>query len=249
VRWARRRPAEAALVGAGGMALIGLGIGLLWSHALAVGAVAGLSLLAGSWWYSVRLRQAFREVSQQQVAAERSVERLHLLLEMTRRIVRINDRDELLRILVETAARLTCAELATIFFVDRERGQLWSKVLLDEGVGEIRLPLGVGIAGAVAATGEPINIPDAYADPRFDPATDRRTGFKTRNILTVPMTAADGRVLGVFQVLNRRDGSFGIEDIEMLASLAAAASIAAESALTNTLEAAPSSAITQRPQR
>jgi len=195
-----------------------------------VAAVGGLSLLAGSWWYSARLIRALHEVTKQQALTVRSVERLHLLLEMTRRLMRTTELDELLRLLAETSARLVNAESATIYLVDRERGELWSKVTLDKGVGEIRLALGVGIAGTVALTSEPINLPDAYADARFNPEIDRRTGHKTRSLLTVPMHAHDGGVLGVFQVINKQDGAFGLEDIEILAALAASASIAIERA-------------------
>ena len=153
-----------------------------------------------------------------------------MLLELSHRLVRTSHQDEVLRLLAETTARLANAELATIYLLDRARGELCSKVTLDQSVGEIRLPVGTGIAGTVAAAGKPINIPDAYADARFDPATDRRTGHRTRNLLTVPMTASDGRVLGVFQVINKQDGSFGLDDIEILSALAASASIAIEQA-------------------
>jgi serine/threonine-protein kinase len=227
-RRARRRPAEAVLLAAGGMALVGLAVGTLWSNALAAAAVAGLGLLADSCWYSTRLRRALREVSRQQVLAERSVERLHLLLELTRRLIRTTRQEDILRLLAETTARLANAELATIYLLDRQRGELWSKVTLDQGVGEIRLPLGVGIAGTVALTGEAINIANAYADARFNPEIDRRTGHKTRNLLTVPMLAADGRMLGVFQVINKLDGTFGVEDVGILSSLAASAALAIE---------------------
>jgi serine/threonine-protein kinase len=121
VRWARRRPAEAVLLAAGGMALVGLAVGILWSHTLAMAAVAGLGLLAGSWWYSARLRRALREVTRQQALGERSLERQQLLLELTRRLLRTTQLEELLRLLAETTARLTNAELATIYLLDRAR--------------------------------------------------------------------------------------------------------------------------------
>lgn len=229
-RWARRKPADAVLVGTAIVAVLGLGVGIIWVHAVAVGAVAGLSLLAGSWWYSAGLRRAVHEVTRQHVVAERNVERLHLVLEMARSLMRTPNLEELLRVLADTTARLTNAESATIYLLDHDQGELWSKVTLNEGVGEIRLPLGKGIAGTVALTGELVNIPDAYADPRFDRAVDLRTGFKTRNLLTAPITAKDGIILGVFQVINKQDGIFGIEDIEMMSSLAASASIGIEHA-------------------
>jgi serine/threonine-protein kinase len=224
-RWAKRRPAEAALAAATAMTLVGLGVGLWWSNPLTSAAVGGLGLLAGVCWYNARLSRALREVTRQQAVAERWVERLQLLLEMTRRLIQAPDTDDLLRLLAETCARLVHAELATIYLIDPQSGELWSKVTLDEGVGEIRLPLGVGIAGTVAVTGEPINIPDVYADPRFNPAIDRRTGHKTRSLLTVAMKTADGRLLGVFQVINKQDGVFGLDDIEILSALAASAAI------------------------
>jgi serine/threonine protein kinase len=225
-RWARRRPTMAVLLAFAGLAVVGLGAGLLWSNMLAAIAVAGLLLLAGSWWYTVRLRTAYLDLTNLQVLTERSVERQRLLLEMTRQLMQTTDRTELLRLLADTAARLVNAASATIYLLDHDRGELWSKVTLDESVGEIRLPLGVGIAGTVAVTGEPITIPDAYADPRFNPEIDRRTGHVTRTLVTVPMIAPDGRILGVFQVINKQDGVFGIDDIEILSALAASASIA-----------------------
>jgi serine/threonine protein kinase/putative methionine-R-sulfoxide reductase with GAF domain len=229
--WARRRPAEAVLVATASVAFVGLVVGIFWFHALAVGAAAGLSLLIASAWYSARLSKAVRELTRQQLVAERNVERLRLLLEMARMLMRTQELEELLLVLADTTARLTGAELATIYLVDHERGELWSKVTLDEGVGEIRLPLGKGIAGSVAVSGEPVNIADAYSDPRFERDVDLRTGHKTRNLLTAPITAQDGAILGVFQVINKHEGAFGMEDIEMLSSLAASASIGIEHAV------------------
>jgi eukaryotic-like serine/threonine-protein kinase len=230
-RWSRRRPAEAMLLAAGAMATIGLGVGMVWSHALAFGAVAGLGLLFGSWWYNARLQKALGEVTRQKLLMERSAERLQLLLGMTRRLMRPTPLDDLLRLIAETTIWVAHAELATIFLLDRERGELWSKVTLDQGVGEIRLRLGVGVAGAVAVTGQAANIPDAYADPRFNREIDQRTGHRTRNLLTLPLTAQDGSVLGVFQVINKQEGTFEVEDVEILSELAASASIAIQQAL------------------
>jgi serine/threonine-protein kinase len=227
-RWAGRRPAEAALAAAVAMAIIGLGVGLLWSHALTAAAVAVLSLFIATWWYGARLVNALRDATTQQVLTERSAQRLHLLLELTRRLTGTTQLNELLKLLAETTARLVSAELATIYLVDRRRRELWSRVTLDQSVGEIRLKMGEGVAGTVALTGQPVNIPDAYADTRFNPAVDERTGHKTRSLLTVPMHARDGSVLGVFQMVNKQDGAFGLEDIEILSALAAAAAIAIE---------------------
>ncbi len=156
--------------------------------------------------------------------------RLEVILDITRRLMSVTDLDALLRIIAEATTQLLDADRATIFLVDVDRGELWSKVALGTGVGEIRLPLGVGIAGAVAQTGMTVNIPDAYADPRFDRQTDLRSGYRTRSLLTYPMNAHDGRVIGVFQAVNKAGGPFTGDDEDTLSSLAASAAVAVENA-------------------
>ena len=156
--------------------------------------------------------------------------RLEVILDITRRLMSVTDLDALLRIIAEATTQLLDADRATIFLVDVDRGELWSKVALGTGVGEIRLPLGVGIAGAVAQTGVTVNIPDAYADPRFDRQTDLRSGYRTRSLLTYPMNAHDGRVIGVFQAVNKSGGPFTGDDEDTLSSLAASAAVAVENA-------------------
>lgn len=157
-------------------------------------------------------------------------DRLEVILDITRRLMSVTDLDALLRLIAEATTQLLDADRATIFLVDADRGELWSKVALGSGVGEIRLPLGVGIAGAVAKSGKTVNIPDAYADPRFDRQTDRRSGYTTRSLLTYPMNAHDGRVIGVFQAVNKVGGPFTPDDEETLSSLAASAAVAVENA-------------------
>jgi putative methionine-R-sulfoxide reductase with GAF domain len=157
-------------------------------------------------------------------------DRLEVILDVTRRLMSVTDLDALLRLIAEATTQLLDADRATIFLVDLDRGELWSKVALGTGVGEIRFPVGVGIAGAVAQTGEVISIPDAYADPRFNPEPDRRSGYRTRTLLTFPMTGHDGRVIGVFQVVNKRGGPFTEDDEDTLSSLAASAAVAFENA-------------------
>ncbi len=230
LQWMRRRPTTALLVGLGGVAGLGLLLGALFYNTLAVCAVAVGSLLLGAWWYNARLQVALREMEQQHLRAERSVERLYLLLETTQQLLNTRSLDELLRLLSETTTRMANAERATIFLVDAPKQELWSKVALGDDVGDIRLPLGEGVAGLVALTGETIFLDDPYHDERFNPDIDRRTGYRTRNLLTLPMKAADGQILGVFQVLNKRGGSFTREDAHILAALAASAARAVENA-------------------
>ena len=87
---------------------------------------------------------------------------------------------------------------------------------------EIRIPIGSGIAGAVAASGQPERIADAYQDPRFNPDVDRMFNYRTRSILCLPMLDRRGEVFAVAQLLNRRDGqAFDADDERRLAELLA----------------------------
>jgi GAF domain-containing protein len=125
-----------------------------------------------------------------------------------------------LRRLVELCSQATGAERATVFLVDQKKKELSAKVAQQTAV-EIRLPLGRGLAGHVAATGETINVPDAYADPRFDRSVDQRTGFRTLNALVVPVWGdGAGRVVGVIQVLNKQQGAFERQDQMILERIA-----------------------------
>ena len=157
--------------------------------------------------------------------------KLDLILDVTRRLMSITDLDALLRDMATVTTQLLDADRATIFIVDRERGEIWSKVALGTGAGEIRQAIGVGIAGLVAATGDTVNITDAYDDPRFNPEPDHRTGYRTKSLLTFPMTGQNDRVIGVFQVVNKNGGGeFTADDEETLSSLGASAAVAVENA-------------------
>src|SRR5438132_1371221 len=81
-------------------------------------------------------------------------------------------------------------ERGTLYFVDDERQEIWAKIAGGLS-GEIRLPIGQGLAGSVAATGQEVVIHDAYTDPRFDQSTDVRSGFRTRSMLCVPIRNRD----------------------------------------------------------
>ena len=101
------------------------------------------------------------------------------------------------------------ADRATLFLVDEERGELWSKVAQYDGGKplEIRTPLTAGIAGHVATTGRAFNIPDAYAEPLFNRDVDLRTGYRTHSILAMPLVNSHNRVFGVVQLLNKKDNA------------------------------------------
>ena len=103
-------------------------------------------------------------------------------------------------------AQLLNADRSSLFIVDRRTETLWLRVTDDLPDKEIRIPLGSGIAGAVAVSGESIRVDDAYADPRFNPDVDKQLNYRTRSILCLPVKNSHGKVFAVAQLLNRRDG-------------------------------------------
>jgi adenylate cyclase len=140
------------------------------------------------------------------------------------------DLRSLLQKVMGEATKMLRAERSTLFLNDEKTDELWSHV--GEGLDsvQIRLPNHLGIAGAVFTSGKTINIPYAYADLRFNPAFDKKTGFFTRSILCVPVINKDGKVIGVTQVLNKQGGPFTDEDEKRLRAFTAQVSIGLENA-------------------
>ena len=136
----------------------------------------------------------------------------------------------LLRRVIGEATRMLNSERSTLFLHDPKTKTLWSEVGEGLGRSQIRIPDHVGIAGAVFQSGQTINIPHAYADLRFNPNTDRMTGYFTRSILCVPIINKDGRIIGVTQSLNKKGGPFTAEDEARLKAFTAQVSIALENA-------------------
>jgi len=136
----------------------------------------------------------------------------------------------LLQKVMGEATRLLNAERSTLFLNDEKTSELWSEVGQGLESVQIRLPNHLGIAGAVYTSGKAINIPYAYADLRFNPAFDKKTGYFTRSILCVPIVNKHGKVIGVTQVLNKRGGPFTGEDESRLRAFTAQISIALENA-------------------
>ena len=142
-----------------------------------------------------------------------------VLMKLTHLAVQ-RDREAYLRGLIDLCAQATDAERCTVYFVDQAKKELWSRIASRTAI-EIRLPLGTGIAGQAALTGETINVPDAYADPRFDRNVDLRSGYRTLNMLVVPVwNTTMSAVIGVLQVLNKRSGPFERRDQMLLERIA-----------------------------
>lgn len=183
---------------------------------------------------SIRLRtvdnQLVQELEHAANATRGEISRQKRIIEAAKVLNSTLDLDKLLRVILETALGLVDGDRGTVYIVDRERDELWSRVLKGEEHIEIRMPTGSGIAGYVAATGDTLNIGDAYYDPRFNPEIDKRSGYRTRSILCMPMKNRDGTIVGVFQLLNKRSGTFTAEDEAILGALSVHAAIALENA-------------------
>ncbi len=152
------------------------------------------------------------------------------ILEVTQVVSSELNIEKLLRKIIGIVTDLLDAERSTLFVHDPDTDELWSRVAEGIAEREIRIPSHVGIAGEVFTTRTAINIPDAYADPRFNPEVDRKTGFRTNSILAVPVLNKLGIPIGVMQVLNRRGGPFRLRDQRRLEMLASQSAIALDSA-------------------
>ncbi len=170
-----------------------------------------------------------RNVSADESASE-YIEQLEKLVEASKIVHSTLDLDELLELILDTALQGVNGDRGTIYLIDREKNRLWSKVLKGEEEVVIELPVGEGIAGHVAETGETLNIADASKDKRFNPDFDKKTGYKTRTILCMPLRNRDGKMIGVFQLLNKKKGTFTSQDESFIEDLSIHAASAIENA-------------------
>jgi signal transduction histidine kinase len=161
-------------------------------------------------------------------ALKREQKKVALVQEVGRALSSMGDLDQLLRMIMEKVTELMEADRSTLYLMSEDRGTLVSTVVQGDEKIEIKLVVGEGIAGWVAQTRETLNIPDAYADQRFQPAFDVRSGYRTRSILAVPMIGAVGGLVGVLQLINKEGGPFERGDEELASALASQAAIAIE---------------------
>ncbi len=154
---------------------------------------------------------------------------LQTIMRISRSMGSERNLDRLLDLIVAAVTDLVAADRSRLFVVDRERAELWTRI--SQGAAPIRMPLGSGIAGVVAANASTVNIADAYHDERFNPDNDLRSGYTTRSILCMPLTDHEGAVVGVIQALNKRSGEpFSDYDEQVLGALCGSAAVAISNA-------------------
>ncbi len=150
------------------------------------------------------------------------------LLKIARTINAEIDLDTLLMTIAEQTRLALNADRCTVFLIDKEKEELWSKVALGIGSEKIRFPINKGLAGHVAITGETIHIKNPYKDSRFNKEIDIQTGYKTKNILCMPIRNIKYEIIGVFQVLNKQNGEFSDSDEDLLVTIGSSAGVALE---------------------
>ncbi|HEY4643504.1 MAG TPA: SpoIIE family protein phosphatase [Bacteroidota bacterium] len=158
------------------------------------------------------------------------ISRLTSIVEATKHLNSTLNLRRLLQIILELATKHCQASTGTIYLADHQKREIWSEVQKGKKKVEIHLPFGKGIAGTVAKTGKAINIRDAYKDSRFFAGIDERTGFRTKSMLCMPMRDDKRKIVGVFQLLNKRRGQFSQLDMEFLEALSIHAALAIEKA-------------------
>jgi signal transduction histidine kinase len=145
-------------------------------------------------------------------------------------LARMQDLDALLKRILDLATEHVGAERGAIFVREPAGGALVSHHFHGDELERLVVKAGHGVAGHVVSTGKSVRLVDAYADSRFDRSVDDETGYRTRSLLAVPLTIRGGEVLGVLEVLNRREGPFAREDEAFLSAFAAYAAVALENA-------------------
>jgi Nif-specific regulatory protein len=149
-----------------------------------------------------------------------AVKRLHALLAIGQQLVEQRETVSLLEHIAEQAVKLLDCERASIFLWDQGRQELVGRPALGLPGGELRLPADSGVVGKVLQSGQIAQVDDVRADSTWNAQVDSRSGFQTRNLLCVPMVDSTGNRVGVFEVMNKKQGRFTAEDIETLGLLA-----------------------------
>ena len=158
------------------------------------------------------------------------LQRLSRTLDASIHFASVTEVQPLLELIAAEATRLLDSDRASIFVHDPERNELVACPALGVEGGTLRLPDNVGIVGDVVQTGQPVHVNDAYNDARFNPAVDKESGYRTRNLLCVPLRDTRDAVIGAFELINRNEGDFDDDDLDGLEHLARQAAVA----LTNT---------------
>jgi len=138
------------------------------------------------------------------------------------------DRDLLFEVIIHQTNEVLESERSTVFLHDDKAKQRWSLVGVGLKKREIRIPSDYGVAGWVFQHRTPVTVNNAYKDPRFYSEVDKKSGFRTRNIICVPLISWAGHCIGALQSINSSSGNFTDDDRELLAFISNYVTIALE---------------------
>jgi adenylate cyclase len=157
-------------------------------------------------------------------------EKMSVLLDVVTSVSQSMDLSSIIARIVEKITQILHAERSSLFLLDKQTGELWSRVAQGLDFTEIRFPRDEGLAGHVMGTGEILNIRDAYQDARFNARIDQKSGFMTRTVLCMPLKNREGEIIGVTEVMNKQGGAFEQEDEDLLRALTAQIAFTLENA-------------------
>jgi len=146
-----------------------------------------------------------------------------------KKLMSLDDMQSVIELIAQEAKELVDAQRCSLFIVDKEENILWTK--LSDGIGRIVIATDSGIVGDTYKTREPQLVNNPYEDERFLSSIDKKSGFTTKNMITVPIFNSKQEVMGVMQLLNKNRFEFDEKDVELLTFFANYVSGALELAL------------------
>ena len=175
---------------------------------------------------TVQKRSYFRRKEDRQLFDE--IRRHQKIFHMGQMITSVMSMNTLFERIIEQTNQIMGTERTTVFLYDERLKELWALVATDMKTNEVRIPCDFGVVGSVFQKKAPLIINDAYNDPRFYPEVDQGTGFRTKNILCIPLVNRKGRCIGALQALNKKSENFTDEDLTLLLSISHYVAIALE---------------------
>jgi HD-GYP domain-containing protein (c-di-GMP phosphodiesterase class II) len=172
----------------------------------------------------------FQTAADQIAERERIRDLLGRLIAVSSDLTSELDFDRLFPLIIGKVTEVMAAERTSLYVIDWERREIWTKVAM--GIGQIRLPLGEGISGRVAQSGKMLNVADAWELPYFNRSYDELHQFRTKSVLCIPIKGRRNRPIGVLQVINKKGGNgFGTEDEILIKGLASQVGVGLENSL------------------
>lgn len=158
---------------------------------------------------------------------------LNIIFSYMGRIARTRDLDAIIILMADMTRDLVQADRCTLWLIDNQSNELWTKYA--HGLQTVRVPMSMGLVGYATTHNEAVIIDDAYSDSRFNPSVDKKTGYKTKSVMIIPINDNEGKVIGAYQVINKltSDGKFTNRDLEYMTLASSYTGKAIEAALLN----------------